>query len=53
MMDEVKKGFVIQYIPERAGYILLSTQDPWYDPDYVKIDVDGNKHDHKWKRKEA
>ena len=47
-----KKGFVIQYMPERAGYVLMHTQDPWYDPDYVKIDVDGNEHDHKWKRKE-
>lgn len=43
MTHEEKKGFVIQYMPERAGYILLSTQDPWYDPDYVKIDVDGNR----------
>ncbi len=51
-MDEVKKGFVIQYMPERAGYILLSTQDPWYDPDYGVIDVDGTRLDHKWKSKE-
>ncbi len=51
MVDE-KKGFVIQYMPERAGYVLMHTQDPWYDPDYVKIDVDGNRLDHKWKRKE-
>ena len=46
MIDEGKEGFVIQYMPERAGNVLMHTRDAWYDPDYVVIDVDGNRINH-------